>query len=382
MKLFDDIKRTQKGPAKETQGTFSFYNKSCSPAAQKVRVLLETWFAEYPDNKKELFATRFREKNKFDPGFFELFTFVLLRKCFENVEVEPEINGLTPDFSVQDRALLVESTISTEMNKKEAGKENIKNEIIEKINGIDLSRFFIWLSKVNIPKHKTPKISKIKKIIERKANSLDYKKSLDKFLNNQKMECFRYPEEANEDELIIEFCFFPKIDGKYEYHRAVGAYPVSKHCGGSEDAISNKIRGKVRKYNILDIPQVVFINVLSWWGWNDDIDILTALYGTGAKELILDLETKREFSDAVWVGPDGVRNRKLVAVVAGSITESNIPEATIRLYINPWTNYNVDLSKFLVPKFNPRKGKIIDSNLTIGGLFELPNDWPGKLFGY
>lgn len=73
---------------------------------------------------------------------------------------------------------------------------------------------------------------------------------------------------------------------------------------------------------------------MSWLGWAHEIDIRKALYGTSAKESILDTCISREFPNAVWFGPKGERNNSLVAVVAGSLDNSNIPEANAKLYVH------------------------------------------------
>lgn len=98
------------------------------------------------------------------------------------------------------------------------------------------------------------------------------------------------------------------------------------------------------------------------------------------KKNILDLASVKENKAAVWIGPKGPRNRNVIAVIVGSIIPSNIPRANLCLYPNPWTNKTVDLSKFRIPKFDPNSGEIIDTDLTLGKLFDLPDDWPGRMF--
>ncbi|PXF33317.1 hypothetical protein KU43_06525 [Mesotoga sp. SC_NapDC2] len=380
MRLFDDIERTQNGPATETQSTFSFLNNSCKPASEKIRDLSETWFSDYPLEKKETFARRFRERNKFEPNFFELFTFAFLKRCFGDVAVEPEMGGLTPDFSVNGDALIVETTVSTEISDREAGRQRIENEIFDRINKLCINKYFLQIEELNVSRNETPKLTAIARFIKNKADSLDYDQLIRDMQQSKELRCFTYPEGAADDESIVKFCFIPRSNFGCENHRPIGFYPSSSHSGGSERAISEKIRGKVLKYNRLGVPQVVFINVLSWWGWAHEIDIRKALYGTSAKESILDTCISREFPDAVWFGPKGERNNSLVAVVAGSVTHSNVPRANIKLYLNPWTNHEVDLSAFQIPKFDPGTGETSDSELTLGKLFDLPDDWPGAMF--
>jgi len=380
MRLFDNIERTQNCPAAETQSTFSFLNNSCRPASEKIRSLLEEWFSEYPVEKKAFLANKFTESDKFEPNFFELFTFAFLKKCFGDVAVEPEMGGLTPDFSVSGDALIVETTVSTEISDREAGRQRIENEIFDRINKLCINKYFLQIEELDVSSNETPKLKAIERFIKNKADSLDYEQLVREMQKSGEWRCFTYPEGASNDESIVKFCFIPRSSYGCENHRPIAIYPASSHGGGSERAISEKIRGKVLKYNRLGFPQVVFINVLSWWGWDDEIDIRTALYGTSVKESFLDPCISREFPNAVWFGPEGERNNNLVAVVAGSVANSNIPEANVKLYVNPWSNHEVDLGAFQIPKFDPKTGLTSDSDLTLGKLFNLPNDWPGAMF--
>lgn len=380
MRLFDDIERTQNCPAAETQSTFSFLNNSCRPASEKIRSLLEEWFSDYPVEKKAVLANKFRESDKFEPNFFELFSFAFLKRCFGDVSVEPEMGGLTPDFSVNGDALIVETTVSTEISDREAGRQRIENEIFDRINKLRINKYFLQIEELNVSSNETPKMKAIARFIKSKADSLDYDQLTRDMQQSKELRCFTYPEGAADNESIVKFCFIPRSSFGCENHRPIGFYPSSSHSGGSERAISEKIRGKVLKYNRLGVPQVVFINILSWWGWDDEIDIRTALYGTGFQELILDPSIRREFPNAVWFGPEGERNNNLVAVVAGSVAHSNVPRANIKLYLNPWTNHEVDLSAFQIPKFVPGTGLTSDTDLILGKLFDLPDDWPGAMF--
>jgi len=380
MRLFDNIERTQNCPAAETQSTFSFLNNSCRPASEKICSLLEEWFSDYPVEKKAVLANKFRESDKFEPNFFELFTFAFLKRCFGDVSVEPEMGGLTADFSVNGDALIVETTVSTEISDREAGRQRIENEIFDRINKLCINKYFLQIEELNVSSNETPKLKAIERFIKNKADSLDYEQLVREMQKSEEWRCFTYPEGASNDESLLKFSFIPRSNCGCENHRPIGIFPTSSHWGGSERAISEKIRGKVLKYNRLGIPQVVFINVLSWWGWGDEIDIRIALYGTGAKESILDPCIRREFPNAVWFGPEGGRNNNLVAVVAGSVANSNIPEANVKLYVNPWSNHEVDVGAFKIPKFDPGTGETSDSELTLGKLFDLPDDWPGVMF--
>jgi len=371
--LFDHIERTYKNPALHTENLFSFYNRSASPGAEKVRELFENWFNQYPDEKKRIFAKKIRQD--FYPSFFELFTYSLLRMCFEDVVVEPGIGNKTPDFFVNDNGnrILIESTVILAESKEIRARKNIEYLLYDEINKQKIPDFFLWIVELNMSIKQTPPIGTIAKNIKEKADLIDYNKALKKvYILN-----LEYPEY----DCYLKVGFIPRRKDVKWLHRPIGGYPTKHWWGGSEQFITKAVRKKAHKYNHLNIPIIIVVNNLSSRTWKLDSDTLTALYGINNKKSIHDLASSIEENiNAVWIGPEGPRNRNVVAVKVGSIIPSNIPRANLCLYPNPWANKIVDLSKFRIPKFNPNSGEIIDTNLTLGRLFDLPDDWPGRLF--
>ena len=91
MNLFENILRTDCGPATHTEDTFSFLNRSAWPASEAVRNLLESFFGRYPSSESAELKCKFRAQ--FESAFFELFLHELLLRLGCEVVVHPNLHG-------------------------------------------------------------------------------------------------------------------------------------------------------------------------------------------------------------------------------------------------------------------------------------------------
>lgn len=71
------------------------------------------------------------------------------------------------------------------------------------------------------------------------------------------------------------------------------------------------------------------VNAISRWGTGQD-DVEETLFGASAEK------DKRE---AVWIGPQGPRNRGLSAVLIAKVWPWNIASSEVRLHHNPFARY-------------------------------------------
>ena len=96
MKLFDDGVRTRMDKKSFSESNFSYLNQSALPAQERIRVLLEQWFADYPTSQYNHLRSPFRSENTRQHwgAFFELYGHALLRSQDFAVEVEP-MRGMT-----------------------------------------------------------------------------------------------------------------------------------------------------------------------------------------------------------------------------------------------------------------------------------------------
>lgn len=177
-----------------------------------------------------------------------------------------------------------------------------------------------------------------------------------------------------ENDNEIEISFIPK-ENQTPAARPIGVYPSSSHCGGSENAICENIKKKIKRYKELNYPLIVFANILSWWGQGDIIDQLIALYGTAPQEFVIGEDITR-IKDSVWFSKNGnFKENNLIATILGTITEDHIIESDMKLFYKP--HLEIELGQFKLPKVIPGQKEIADKDLSLKRLFELDDGWPG-----
>ena len=109
-KLFEDKPRDYTEPARWSETTYSFLDRSALPEFERVRRMLQRWVERLPRDHQQKTVANLRHRPpgsvkdeiQFNGAFFELFLHEFLLGTRGEVLVEPHINGLTPDFSVTE----------------------------------------------------------------------------------------------------------------------------------------------------------------------------------------------------------------------------------------------------------------------------------------
>ena len=108
--LFEDKPRDYTQPSRRAETTYSFLDRSSLPEFQRVRRMLERWVERLPKKHRRRTVANMRHRApgsqsreiQFYGAFFELFLHELLLGTGGQVEVDPTIYGLTPDFRVTE----------------------------------------------------------------------------------------------------------------------------------------------------------------------------------------------------------------------------------------------------------------------------------------
>lgn len=107
IRLFDDMERDSRSPAKRAESQFAFLNRTGRPYFAPVRDLLEDWFSHLPPDVQPALRSRFR---KDDPGqnmgaFWELYLHEAHRRLGFAIQYEPPVpgHGPKPRFPVRAR---------------------------------------------------------------------------------------------------------------------------------------------------------------------------------------------------------------------------------------------------------------------------------------
>ena len=358
MNLFDNILRTQRGPATHAEDMFSFLNRSASPASEGVRNLLESFFRRYPSSESAELKEKF--KAQFDSAFFELFLHELLLRLGCDVAVHPNVNGTDakPDFLArfhQGQEMFVEAVIATDRTDKERKRDARWNVVYDAINSKPISpNHFISLGLITSDQDDKPTPKKIRKFIKERTAGLD----------PDVVARWTYREGGFELE-ITAIPKMPESRGNPAI-RAIGAYSPEVRWGDSRGALKKSIDDKATKYGDLDRPFVIAVNASSKWGGERDV-VVKALFGS--KKL-------GDESDGVW---NATRNTRLSGVLVTRVVPWSIHCAPLCLYHNPFAKRSCREIPWKISQAIARKPEMQWLEGTNSSeLFQLPHGWPGE----
>ena len=156
--LFDDKPRNHKGPSRRAETTYSFLDRSSLPEFERIRAMLERWIGRLPKAHQRRAVANMshrgrgsaKEESQFKSTFFELFLHEFLAGTGGKVQVEPEFDGLTPDFAISDSSAAIgqfnfvveASDIDLERGTKLERDWN-ERSAIDALNEIDCPNFFL-----------------------------------------------------------------------------------------------------------------------------------------------------------------------------------------------------------------------------------------------
>lgn len=162
--LFDDVVRTDLGPAFRGEPEFTYLNRTARPRYAPVRDVAEAHFGRYPAARQPSLRERFRSAK--DPehysAAFELILHELLLQLGCRLEIEPDVDGGNskhPDFLVHapDGAdFYLEATVVTGKTRDEEAAEARVNAVYNAIDRMDSPNFFIGLDIDGAPRSPAP----------------------------------------------------------------------------------------------------------------------------------------------------------------------------------------------------------------------------------
>jgi hypothetical protein len=174
--LFDDRPRT--GPAYRAYGesVFDFYNRVDSADWARVRVELEDWYSEYPDDDGDL-RKRFRNRRE-DQHFgawWELWVYTFYRRLGYEVAAHPTMpNGTKPDFVVTRDGTSTYVECKAIPEKPRSADEA---RILDCTNEVKNPDFLLELE-IDQPGTRTPSCNAIKTQLQQRLGSLKADKAI------------------------------------------------------------------------------------------------------------------------------------------------------------------------------------------------------------
>jgi hypothetical protein len=368
--LFDDITRTRRGFAFQSEDSFEFLNTSAQPFALNIRTLLQDWFERYPIAHQASLRGLFRED--FHAAFFELLLHELLLRLGHKVAVHPTLPGVTtqPDFLATEAGsgnTFVEARIVNDKSASESATDREISAFCDEVNRLRMKGFTIWLRRVDIPSGKHPSGKRFRNFVEDLVNQLDpvATRIEAEATGFRHLEFVCYEDGGS----IIEFALIPQpLAAQEEAVSPIGIYPGKSRWGTCAPAISKALKRKGGKYGNLNQAFVVAVNSMSEWNAGRD-DFREALFGH--------YESKK--TGGYWGKAESPAHRRVSAVLAGSLNPYNLHVAELVLWKNPWASHPYCAPLDRMPRAEFRNGQVdYIEGLELGEVLGIPSDWPGE----
>lgn len=376
--LFDNIKRTYKGPADYSEPYFTYLNRSNRKYKAEARTLLDSWFKKYAQiHKKSIkdLKKRFRsKKNEHHLGALtELYVNNLLLENDYIVKSHPQLPKISahPEFLAirkddKKKGFLIEAVVVyAKLEDKRLKKFTASIfDIIDQINSPD---FFIIATFESVDYYNQPKIGKIKKFIEKELSNLNYNAVCEQYEKNKKLPEWSW----RQDNWRIKFLASPVSEKgrriRDKNSRVLGAMSEGVRYINTDEFIKKRVLEKATKYGKHKMPFLVAINIVADDGFCDDETIMDALFG---KEMIrfrnyTDGTQKRQNTrtmDGIWINPKRgiVYKRMSGLLVIPGLTSSTIQKAKPILWHHPEADNKFSINDLNVTHrvYNPKTEKM------------------------
>jgi hypothetical protein len=384
MQLFDEIERTDAGPASHGEDSYHYYNRSARLGVVRIRELLQSWFGRYPETEQEELAARFR--SDFDSAFFELFLHELLLRLGLEVVPHPSLDNQVatrPDFGFRGEtsAAYLEARVARDEADEDRNKRKVLGTIYDQINGLPIPDYFLRIVDLELISGNQPSVRRLGRELVTWLDTLDYGALLRRQPNLESLD--ELPTWTYADEAVrVEISASPVSESRRgaSDHRPIGIYPFESRWGGSEASLRRALERKGTKFGRLDSPFIIAVNSLSSWGF-DRIDHMQALFGT--EQILVERDAPEpqmvRAPNGFWYGPNGSQHTRVSGVLFCQVGPWNVHSANLRLYHNPWAQYVYEGELTRLPQAIPREGQITWSDgIDLGDLFGLSPEWLGE----
>ena len=266
--LFDCSERTYMGFKSHDETQFSFLNRSAWENAADVRRTLESWFLRLPPEKRKDIQRRFREDDRQHHGaLLELVTHEILWAVGANVVVEPDLDGMAPDFSaaLNGETVLVECTVTQESD-KEFNATRRKDVVKEIVDSTETGNYFLEWEEPTVGSGNLP-ARLLRKKLETWIVSLDPNERTQTHSFVWSHEGWRFRFRASwgrPDELIGTGS------------RAIGTQ-IRFEAVGDDYQLANSLEKKAKKYKNVTSPYLIVAGAGTWF--SHERAILHAMFG-------------------------------------------------------------------------------------------------------
>jgi hypothetical protein len=286
-----------------------------------IRDLLESWFAEIPQEQQLDLQQRFRSRidRQHRSAMFELFLHHFLLRCGFQVEFHPDMEGVTthPDFLVSrdGQALLYFEAIAVSDSVEEEAENKRIAQVYDTLNILNSPDFYLGI-RVNGAPDTPPSGVKLRRDLERWLSGLDWQTIQQSYVEEQYEGIPSY--EWSHDGWDVIFEPIPKSESARgtQAVQAIGmTMPMHAMQLNLDKEVKAAVIGKDR-YGDVKLPLVVAVQVINEFAI-EKIDVMDGLLGEVA--LNLDCNCRPQATrvpNGAWFSPQGPKHTNISAVLA------------------------------------------------------------------
>lgn len=391
--VFSTGHRTDPSPATYSESTFAFLDRVDTPYWERVRALVEVWFDRLPASAQQDAAGRLQsaDNRQFRGAFWELYCHETLIRLGYSVECHPQLStgGKRPDFVAcsGQQSFVLEATAATKPD-DETGSDRRAAQVYDVIDQLDSPNFFLAIEVERIGAA-SPSATRLRQALERWLRTLNpdhVERTLeqDRSLRGPDVPRFVW----TDADWHITFEALPK---KQEARRKSDSRGIGMHGPSAAYMIDDRtpiyraLSDKATAYGRPTIPYIVAIAAESFTG--DDHDAISALFGTEQVTFTTRPDGSHDVTptrarDGFFLGPAGIRNRRVSAVLlAQHLMPWTVATTTPVLWHHPEAAHSVSIvgapwREAAVVK-DTGELQYTGSSITPARFFDLSDEWPG-----
>jgi hypothetical protein len=391
LRLFDDLERDSRSPAKRAESQFAFLNRTGRPYFGPVRDLLEDWFSHFPPDVQPALRSRFR---KDDPGqnmgaFWELYLHEAHRRLGFAIQYEPPVpgTGRSPDFLFEraDERFYLEATLVMYPDAQMAARRR-RDLLLDVVDEAFDQDFYVRVVTA-VPGFATPRRQ-------------EYIDRIETWLAQQNWATARRAAEDGEwtapterfeiGGSVVVLEAHPKPDGLRGNRETptIWAGPMEGGVFDEPVPIYKDLKAKAKAYGRPGAPYVIAALCLRDFVTSNDVE--AALYGKEVVQIPIGPNggavgpayLTRDFQ-GLWQRGQTPTYRRVTGVLSGiHIAPWTVAQNPLTLWLNPWAEHSLPNSSDLPWKTvtgDVEENALVtrDATRPPHDIFGLPDDWPG-----
>jgi hypothetical protein len=382
--IFDEKIRTDSSPKRHGERDFNFFNRSARPEISRVRVLLESFAANYPHDQLEELVSRIRSGNDthFKSATFELTLFAVLTRAGAALEIHPQVaNGAHPDFLVtcpDGSRFYLEAVLASEKSWTNEPAEARKSGVMNVLSAARHPNFWIDITSEGDPTTQPGGAQLLARTLQW-LDGLDVEDISEKINASGFDDLPEYRWQHEDWKLTLKpVPVSPVNRGKTT--TLVGAYSAGAGWVNAWEPIANAVKYKGNRYGNLTAPFLVAVNVDSFH--LDKIDEVQGLFGQ-EQYVISSTNPSAEprmdrARNGAWWGANGPQYRRVSGVwLFNDLGPSTIAVRRQSIYFNPWATYPLPSWLENFPHTKGIDGLLQETEGTsFSTVLNLPDDWP------